>query len=332
MGPRPSTVADEAWPAPDFAVMAGPAGACIAVHRVLLCLASSTLASAIEVQPAVAQLKLPDDDEAAWREVVTRLYQPFQANRGPGWSAHSVAMCLPLCHKYNIAGLLAECLAWCNSFALSPNPEDPHYVVKWMQLAERLHLDSLLHRCRCWLQAWPLSAMKGHPMYVLDWLVAAEKGGWSWLTAHCLQWLQPAHAASLHDAPASRLNVLQGLLADEEGCSKLSVPTLLALARIPISLTSSLDGAQPASWALACSNPQCSGRLALFGPQGTRSPPRAGGVPSLPPSTRRWEVASVPCPCGGIYTNTHHGQSHGGGAGGGSSGGSRIPSAAAPQA
>ncbi|GFH20198.1 hypothetical protein HaLaN_17280 [Haematococcus lacustris] len=135
MGPRPSTVADEAWPAPDFAVMAGPAGACIAVHRVLLCLASSTLASAIEVQPAVVQLK----------------------------------------------GLLAECLAWCNSFALSPNPEDPHYVVKWMQ------------------------------------------------------WLQPAHAAALHDAPASRLNVLQGLLADEEGCSKLSVPTLLALARIPIS-------------------------------------------------------------------------------------------------
>ena len=68
----------------------------------------------------------------------------------PSLSSNAIADMLPLVHKYDIACLLEDCLAYLNTALpdqLSPQISSPDYVIKWLKLVCDLQLDGLKAMC-----------------------------------------------------------------------------------------------------------------------------------------------------------------------------------------
>lgn len=97
---------------------------------------------------------------------------------------------------------------------------------------------------------------------------------------------------------AGKLGALRMVLEDEAGCARLSVATVLSLARSLAGGVSALDGATAAVGVAGCA--LCGARMALFRGHGGPLAARAGRVPSLPDA--RWVVSGVACPCGGVIS------------------------------
>jgi hypothetical protein len=87
-----------------------------------------------------------DGSLGAWMYVVRYLYPEHDP---PALTLSSVHTLLPVVHKYDFPKLLARLMAFVerNSEALSHDPAEPSYIVRWLALAERLHLDELLELC-----------------------------------------------------------------------------------------------------------------------------------------------------------------------------------------
>ena len=68
----------------------------------------------------------------------------------PSLSSDAIGGILPLVHKYDIACLLEDCLAYLKIALpdrLSPKISSPDYVIKWLKLADDLQLDDLRDMC-----------------------------------------------------------------------------------------------------------------------------------------------------------------------------------------
>jgi hypothetical protein len=87
-----------------------------------------------------------DGSLGAWMYVVRYLYPEHDP---PALTLSSVHTLLPVVHKYDFPKLLARLISFVKSKsgALSHDPAEPSYIVRWLALAERLQLDDLCEVC-----------------------------------------------------------------------------------------------------------------------------------------------------------------------------------------
>jgi len=93
----------------------------------------------------------------------------------PALSSDAIGGILPLVHKYDIACLLEDCLAYLKIALpdrLSPKISSPDYVIKWLKLADDLQLDDL--RAMCMKKTWEMArnSQLGEAIMYLDQLKA----------------------------------------------------------------------------------------------------------------------------------------------------------------
>ena len=87
-----------------------------------------------------------DGDLEVWQGILVRLYPVAK----PMLSMKHVYDMLPLLHKYNIKGVMDECLEYLSYHfpaSLSREPSSPCYIINWLKLADDLQLDDLRAVC-----------------------------------------------------------------------------------------------------------------------------------------------------------------------------------------
>jgi len=129
----------------------------------------------------------------------------------------------------------------------------------------------------------------------------------------CLAWLMPLSLCSavplsvLQIKQREKVHSLLSVLSDVEGCSKISLPTLLLLARTQASLLMSIVNAELPVLVVPCSRAGlgCRAELAVFrGSEGNEVSHSIMCIPSMAQAFQQFEqraLGSPRCRCGGQF-------------------------------